>query len=83
MKFLNPGFSPCRQEVPATIIFATGPGEADAQAALGDAWWEASNALPTSEQSAARLRAVHWYRQALPELRGLVKVRIERLLQDF
>jgi hypothetical protein len=50
------------------------PNSAERQATLADRWWEWSERLNTTHQSgaverrSARLRAAHWYKQAMPSL---------------
>jgi hypothetical protein len=44
------------------------PTAAEEQAALADRWWDWSEKGGLLERRAARRRAVHWYKQALPTL---------------
>jgi hypothetical protein len=60
------------------------PAEPQAQAATGDAWWEAaekSKGHPFEERWRGRAR--HWYETALPGLAGLARIKVERRLEQI
>lgn len=50
---------------------------------LGDAWWELAKNSTGSDKSAANRRAQYWYLQAIPELKGLEKVRTKTRLDEL
>ena len=60
------------------------PSDAQAQAAVGDDWWDLARA---DEHAAAKkslqLRAAYWYRQAADGLKGLTKLKIEKRLREL
>jgi len=47
------------------------------QLALGDRWWERAKDAKGRKRIMLQTRAVHWYRQALPVLKGLAKAKVE------
>jgi hypothetical protein len=51
--------------------------------AMGDLWWDSSNAVDEELQRFFRERAAAWYHLALPNLSGLHKTRVDRRLQDL
>jgi hypothetical protein len=55
-----------------------GAASADAQVALGDAWWEVAETQDGGLKRSFQGRAAYWYRQALPGLSGLTKDKAER-----
>jgi hypothetical protein len=59
------------------------PTEPAAQVAAGDAWWSLADAAKTAEKLPLQMRAAHWYRQALPTLTGLDKVKLEKKLEKL
>lgn len=60
------------------------PATPEAQAALGDAWWDRAESAGPAEQLAMRRRAAMWYAKALPTMpAGLQKVKIQRRQDDF
>lgn len=56
---------------------ADGPGRAK----LGDAWWEHS-ARAGADRDACRIRACHWYDQAVSSLTGLARLAVEKRLEE-
>jgi hypothetical protein len=58
------------------------PKAAKQQAALGDAWWKAAQTEKGMAQLHLKQRAVFWYTQALPDLTGLVAMRIQKLVAE-
>ncbi|MCO6454517.1 MAG: hypothetical protein J5I93_04295, partial [Pirellulaceae bacterium] len=60
------------------------PATPEAQATLGDAWWDRAESAGPAEQLAMRRRAAQWYAKALPTMpAGLQKVKIQRRQDDF
>lgn len=59
------------------------PEDPDEQLALGDAWWDQSAIQDGIAATACLARAAHWYREALPRLAGLPKLKAERRLEEF
>src|SRR5262249_31412702 len=59
------------------------PTEAVARVQVADGWWD----LAQVEQGIAKMhllqRARYWYEQAVPELTGLTKARVEKRLQEL
>jgi len=58
------------------------PEAAPGQAKLGHAWWDWAEAADKPGKAAGRRRAAHWYRQALPELTGLAKLKVTKRLEQ-
>ncbi|HJZ55018.1 MAG TPA: hypothetical protein VKE74_08665 [Gemmataceae bacterium] len=58
------------------------PDAATARMEVGDAWWDLGETLEAAERAEARLRARHWYTQAVADLTGLTKSRIEKRLDE-
>ncbi|MCI0359988.1 MAG: hypothetical protein L0211_16035, partial [Planctomycetaceae bacterium] len=59
------------------------PTSAEDQAALGDLWWDAAQKIAKEFRPGALSRAAHWYQRAQPEAAGLVKVKIEKRLEEI
>ena len=59
------------------------PTSAEDRAALGDLWWDAAQKIAKESRPGALFRAAHWYQLALPEAAGLVKVKIEKRLEEI
>ena len=57
------------------------PTDPKAQAALADAWWELAESEQGQSKSIVQGRAAHWYEQALPNLSGLDKAKVEKRLE--
>jgi hypothetical protein len=62
----------------AAIKDLRGANSADEQAAIGDAWWDLAEARQGGERDTLRLRAGFWYRQAMKELEGLSRLKVEQ-----
>jgi hypothetical protein len=54
----------------------------DEQLKLGDAWWNYASTLESATRDRVESRALVWYAKALPQLSGLQKLRVEKLLQE-
>jgi hypothetical protein len=54
----------------------------DEQLKLADAWWNYASAVESSTRDRVESRALIWYAKALPQLSGLQKLRVEKLLQE-
>ena len=65
-----------KQSVPA-------PADAPAQMALGDAWFAAAEAATKKAKPDFEAGAARYYRLALPNLTGLVKVKVEQRLKQL
>ncbi len=50
---------------------------------LGDCWWELAKKFTGVEKTGANRRAQFWYLQAIPELKGLDKVRTKTRLDEL
>lgn len=49
---------------------------------LGDAWWDLAEKEPGKAQSVLRGRANYWYQQALPDISGLAKAKLEKRIKE-
>ncbi|MCY3020085.1 MAG: hypothetical protein NTW87_13795 [Planctomycetota bacterium] len=57
------------------------PGEAQAQVAAAEGWWDAAeNETEKPAKAAMQARAKYWYQKALPSLTGLARVKAEKRL---
>ena len=54
----------------------------DEQLKLADAWWDFASKLDAATRDRAESRALFWYTKVLPQLSGLPKLRVEKLLQE-
>ena len=61
-----------------------GPKQAASQAELADAWWKLSEDKDRKKNEIGQLRAraLHWYRNALPGLSGLLKIKVQRQIEE-
>jgi hypothetical protein len=50
---------------------------------LADQWLEHSKSAQNPEREAAEERAAYWYRQALPTLTGLARIKVEKSLETL
>ena len=57
--------------------------EADAQVAIGDAWWELAQKEKGLSQRNLELHAAQWYREAAAAMTGLAKTKIQKRLADL
>ncbi|HET6881372.1 MAG TPA: SUMF1/EgtB/PvdO family nonheme iron enzyme [Pirellulales bacterium] len=57
-------------------------GDAKAQGAAADKWWEVADNAAGKAQRAFRGRAVYWYSLALPGLTGILKTRAEKRIEE-
>jgi outer membrane protein assembly factor BamB len=58
------------------------PKGAKAQIAVGDGWWQLSEKEKPPAEHRLQERAAFWYEQALPDLSGLARVRLEKRLEQ-
>lgn len=58
------------------------PKDAKEQTGLGDAWWTLAEKEPVPDKAPMFARAWRWYNEALPELTGLEKARVERRMKS-
>src|SRR5262249_28948818 len=58
------------------------PKGTKAQVAIGDAWWDLADKEKDPTRLSLQRRAAHWYEQAIPDLTGLNKVRIEKRIDE-
>ncbi|HET6248864.1 MAG TPA: hypothetical protein VFE47_14295 [Tepidisphaeraceae bacterium] len=58
-----------------------GAADANAQSALGDAWWDLAKKRTTKAGEIER-RAAFWYRQAGPGLSGLARAKVEMRVKE-
>lgn len=59
------------------------PADAHSAVVLGDMWWDVSKAAEPAVRDGMLARAAHWYRSALPHLRGLTETKVERRLEQI
>lgn len=64
---------------------AAGPDTPQAQAEVGDAWYDlaAGKDFDAAYKPMAQLRALHWYEQAVAELMGLAKTKVEKRMVEL
>ena len=55
----------------------------DDQVKVGDAWWDLAEKEQGRVQATLRGRANYWYQQALPELSGLAKAKLEKRIKEY
>lgn len=55
-----------------------GPEAPDALLRLADQWWEVGESRRGQEQTEIRRHAAYWYREVLPELSGVTKLRVQK-----
>lgn len=60
-----------------------GAAEPEAQVVIGDAWWDFAQAVQGPNKSAILAHAGEWYARATPELKGLVKAKVEKRLAQL
>jgi hypothetical protein len=58
------------------------PSDGIARSRVGDAWWELAAGVSGLSRDQLRRRAAFWYEQALSELTGLLRVKVEKRLQE-
>ncbi len=59
------------------------PADPTAQAALGDAWWDAAEKAKGQDQDDLQKGAAYWYRLAVNGLTSLAKNRVEKRLAEL
>lgn len=59
------------------------PKEASERVEVGDGWWDLGESLDRTAQTELRLRAFFWYKQAIDDLKGLTKTRVEKRIADM
>ena len=57
--------------------------KADDQVKVGDVWWNLAEKEQGKVQVNLRGRADYWYQQALPELSGLAKAKLEKRIKEY
>ncbi len=67
----------------AAELEQTKPDDSAKMTELGDAWLELAKEFATADKAAANRRAQYWYLKAVPELKGLDKVRIKMRLSEL
>lgn len=67
----------------AAELEQTEPDNSTKMNELGDAWWELAKKFTGSDKTGANRRAQFWYLQAMPELKGLDKVRTKTRLDEL
>ncbi|HVE39598.1 MAG TPA: protein kinase [Planctomycetota bacterium] len=59
------------------------PAETQAQVALADAWREAGEKRLGTLKTRLLTRALHWYEKALPDIPGLLRVKVEGYIETI
>jgi len=59
------------------------PKESEAQASVGDAWWDYAEKADANAKIAVQQRAKYWYELAVPGLSGLAKGKLEKRLRQI
>lgn len=62
---------------------ANPPTDTPSTVALGDLWWDAARAAQPAMRPGMLSRSAHWYRTALPHLRGFTHTKVERRLDEI
>jgi len=57
--------------------------DAEAQRKLADSWWELAETKTGPAGASIQAHAAGWYRQALPKLSGLTRLKVEKLLAEL
>jgi hypothetical protein len=57
-------------------------GDAKAQLALGDAWFDAAQSAASAQKPELLSGMIYWYKSAAPMLNGLEKLRAEKRIED-
>jgi hypothetical protein len=65
----------------AATLELDGPSGAEAQAKVGDAWWDLAGKR-SGDAAALRKHAAAWYEKAMPGLAGLPKLKVEKRLKE-
>ena len=60
-----------------------GIAKADDKVKVGDAWWDLAEKEHGKVQVTLRGRANYWYQQAMPELSGLAKAKLEKRIKEY
>ncbi len=68
--------------VAAAKLDAAGATDKDGRVKLGDAWWDIGDKAADEDKLGYKLRAHHWYKQALPELDGIAKLKVEKRVNE-
>jgi hypothetical protein len=58
------------------------PTEAEDQVRVGDAWWDLAAKATGRAKTQMQARALYWYEQAVPQLKGLAQARLEKRIQE-
>lgn len=53
------------------------------QAALGDMWWKVSESYRDEDRTELQRRAASWYQEALPQLSGVARSKVEKRLETL
>lgn len=67
----------------AALKELSNPVDAQAKGSLGDDWWAISEKESNEAKGQLRGRAAFWYRQAVNELTGLSKAKVEKRLTEL
>jgi hypothetical protein len=62
---------------------AAGPAGVEDQVKLGDGWWDVAQKLAGTAKTGAEVHAATWYNDALPQLSGLAKTKVEKRLTEL
>jgi formylglycine-generating enzyme required for sulfatase activity len=67
---------------PAAKLESTEPEDAKAKKQIGDLWWAEAEQSESPEKENLKRRAGKWYTDALPGLKGLSRVAVEKRLRE-
>jgi cytoskeletal protein RodZ len=59
-----------------------GPTTTDGQIEMADGWWDRAAAEPAFAHKQLKLRAASWYRKAEPNVKGILKAKVEKRLEQ-
>jgi hypothetical protein len=58
------------------------PKDDAGQVKVGDDWWDYAETAKVPVQTNVRLRALYWFEQAMPQLKGLTRTRLTKRIDD-
>ncbi len=64
------------------VMELKGANSPSQQVKLADGWWEFAREADEATRKQLHLRAMKWYREALPEVTGILRLKIEKRVKD-
>ncbi len=83
LPLLARGDDPVLQALAEAEAGVTAASQAADKVQLADQWYEASASVPDEIRTHIQARAVFWYQEALDELSGFTKTRVEKRLEEI